>query len=157
MKKSNLIERLLEMQKELDNIFENAVEPIMSSSSVENDSWQPPTDIYETVDAFIVKVEIPGVQKPNEDIDVILEGNRLIIKGNRIDQTSTQKEHYHQNEINYGQFYRLIQLPDLINEEAELKAKYREGFLEIVLPKRPVEQKKLLIESNLKKITSEEE
>ena len=153
MKKANIIKKLLEMQKEFDDIFENVVEPIRNSNSDETEPWQPFTDIYETVDTFIVKMEIPGIDH-NEDINIVLEGNRLIVKGNRPDRTQNQKEHYHQNEINYGSFYRSIQLPDLINEEAELKAKYRDGFLEIILPKRPIEHKNIMIEP--KKLSEEQ-
>lgn len=133
------------MQKEVDRIFDNFVEPVQDSDSHETKFWQPSTDIYETVDTFIVKMELPGIQ-PEEDIKVVLEGNRLIIEGKRIDRTQTQKEHYHQDEINYGPFYRLIPLPDVIDEETVPKAKYKNGFLEIVLPKKRVEYKSIDIE-----------
>jgi len=135
-------------------MFDDFTEPVPYT---EPESWQPPTDIYETVDSFIVKMELPGIQ-PKEDIELLLEsGNRLIVKGKRIDRTQTHNEHYHQDEINYGPFYRLIQLPDLIDEGDELKAKYKDGFIEVVLPKKQVEHRNLVIKSESKKNDIEEE
>lgn len=155
MERKNFVERLLEMQKEFDNIFDNFVEPVQDLERHETKFWQPSTDIYETVDTFIVKMEIPGIQ-PKKDVEVVLEGNRLIVKGKRPDRTQNQKEHYHQDEINYGPFYRLIQLPDVIDGEAELKANYQGGFLKIVLPKKRVEHKSVFISSESKKDSTEE-
>jgi len=146
MKRRNFINEFLEMQEKIDHIFDNFFRPVRYTDYSETEVWQPPTDIYETVDTFIVKMELPGIQ-PREDIKVVLEGNRLIVEGNRTDRTQTKKEHYHQDEINYGPFYRLIQLPDVIDEEAVPKANYKNGFLEIVLLKKRAEHKSVVIES----------
>ena len=150
MKRRNFTNRFLEVQEEVNHILNNFFKPVRYANSSETESWQPPTDIYETVDTFIVKMELPGIQ-PKEDIKVVLEGNRLIVEGNRIDRTQTKKEHYYQDEIDYGPFSRLIQLPDVIDEEAEPKVNYKDGFLEIVLPKKRTEKhKSIVIESEQK-------
>ena len=74
MERTDFIKRLLEMQEEVDHIFDNFVEPVQDLDSRETKSWHPSTDIYETVKTFIVKMEIPGIQ-PKKDVEVVLEGN----------------------------------------------------------------------------------
>jgi HSP20 family protein len=129
-----------EIQKQMDQMFDAFLQQTVAaetgrlSVTPEPHLWRPAIDVYETVDTFIVKMEIPGIQ-PDEDVRVTLEGNRLTIRGHRRDRTITKKEHYHLAEVNYGPFERVIGLPDAVDDEAIPSAKYDNGFLEIVVPK----------------------
>lgn len=88
--------------------------------------WRPNTDIYETKNGIIVKIELSGVEK--KDIEILYEDNKLKIKGKREDHSPPDKIIWHQIEINYGDFYREINIPSKINP-SEISATFKNGFL----------------------------
>lgn len=97
-------------------------------------AWSPPTDVYETEAAFIVRVEIAGMRQ--SDFSIEIEDNLLVISGVRADLP--ERRAYHQMEIRFGEFSTAIELPpgvDMTKAEAE----YDDGFLTVILPKiKPV-------------------
>ncbi|NTW11934.1 MAG: Hsp20/alpha crystallin family protein [Anaerolineales bacterium] len=97
---------------------------------VRSNTWRPPTDMYETEDNVIVKMEIAGMR--DEDLEVALQDNQLSISGTRAD--STERKAYHQMEIPFGKFSVGIELPVRVNTESAT-AEYKDGFLTIQLPK----------------------
>lgn len=92
--------------------------------------WRPPTDVYETDDQIVVKVEIAGMQE--EDFSIALESKRLVIRGIRHDPAA--KLAYQQMEILYGYFETDAYLPGAIDTE-QIEAIYQNGFLSVFLPK----------------------
>jgi HSP20 family protein len=93
-------------------------------------TWRPPTDVYETADCFVVKVEIAGMQRA--DLHIALEAKELTISGIR--QDSSAKVGYQQMEIQYGAFESHVSLPTAVDQDA-VEATYLEGFLTVRLPK----------------------
>ncbi len=93
--------------------------------------WRPPTDVFETDEALIVRVEIAGMR--TEDFYLRLDGQTLVISGVRRDPDIGSA--YHRLEIPFGQFQVAVILPVPIDEE-QVEAEYRDGFLRITLPKR---------------------
>ncbi len=127
------VNEFFEMQKELDRLFDTFMKPEQNVAT-ESAYWRPPMDVYETVDNFVVKIDVSGI-KPDEDIKVQLDRNVLTVRGYRRDRTELKKEHYHQAELNYGPFERTIALPNVLAEELDLQASYENGFLEIHVAK----------------------
>ncbi len=70
-----------------------------------------------------------------KDLNVTLSDNVLVIRGDRQEKTLAQKTFYRNMEINYGIFERDIYLPESIDPQ-NVKAEYRDGFLEIRLDKK---------------------
>jgi HSP20 family protein len=97
---------------------------------VRSSVWNPPTDIYETDEHLVVKMEIAGMQ--DEDLEVALQENVLMISGNRSD--SSERRAYHQMEIPFGKFAVALDLPVLVDME-KASAEYKNGFLTISIPK----------------------
>ena len=95
-------------------------------------SWQPPTDVYETNDAVVVRMEIPGVDPAS--LDIHLDGDALTIQGVRADCTRHRKVAVQQMEIHCGHFKRSILLRCPVQHEGAA-AEYHSGFLTIVLPR----------------------
>ncbi len=93
-------------------------------------SWRPPTDVYETEDAMVVRVEIAGMKE--EDFTISLEDRLLLVRGIRPD--TPERRAYHQMEIPFGDFSTEVELPYPV-AAGEIEAIYRDGFLRIVLPK----------------------
>lgn len=100
------------------------------SWQVRSNIWCPPTDAYETEEAYIVRMEIAGMRE--EDFEVTLENDTLLIMGSRSEQP--ERRAYHQMEIRFGKFATAVGLPGPINVD-EAQAEYKEGFLTINLPK----------------------
>lgn len=95
--------------------------------------WSPLVDIHETNDSFLLMAEVPGVKQ--EDIQVSIEGGTLSLKGERKRETQVTEDQYHRIEQSYGRFERSIVLPSVVDAN-RVKATYREGVLEIQLPKK---------------------
>jgi HSP20 family protein len=93
-------------------------------------TWSPPTDVYETEENCVIKLEIAGMR--DEDFEVAFENNTLMISGNRPDLS--ERRAYHQMEIRFGKFEIAVEIPVKVNME-RATAGYQDGFLVIVLPK----------------------
>lgn len=97
--------------------------------------FQPPTDIYETADAVIVRVEIAGMSAEAINLTLDEATGRLTISGNRPDPATETPRRYFNVEIECGDFARVVQLPrPVVADEAE--ARYDRGFLVVRLPLR---------------------
>jgi len=93
--------------------------------------WAPNTDVYVTDLGVVIKVELAGMQR--DDLELIIDGNKLKISGQRPDCCRTSKCKFLVMEINYGAFESVIELPagyDL----TQAKATYQNGFLRIDVP-----------------------
>jgi HSP20 family protein len=99
--------------------------------------WRPPTDVYETEDAVLVKVEIAGIRE--NDFSIFIQDRMLTIRGIRMD--TPERKAYRQMEIRFGEFSTEIELPSpVVIDQAQ--AEYRSGFLTVVLPKqKPIQVK----------------
>ena len=101
------------------------------SWQVRSNAWSPPTDEYETEEAYIIRMEIAGMREDN--FEVSLENNTLFISGSRLDDIPERRA-YQQMEIRFGKFASAISLPGPVNIE-QAGAEYKDGFLVVVLPK----------------------
>lgn len=93
-------------------------------------NWRPPTDVYETDETIVVRVEIAGMREA--DILISLDERSLHIHGVRPDVP--ERRAYHQMEIPFGEFSTDVELPYAV-DAGQVEAVYRDGFLRIVLPK----------------------
>jgi HSP20 family protein len=97
-------------------------------------NWIPNTDVYTTDDVLVVKVELAGMRR--EDLELAIEGNRLMISGQRPDGCRTPGSKFLVMEIHYGSFESVIEVPpgyDL----SQARAVYTNGFLRVDVPVAP--------------------
>lgn len=120
-----------DIDEEVKTLISQSFQKRFSIISALDETWHPPTDVYETGAEIIVKIELPGIAKG--DIHVTLEDKRLIVQGARRDETVKEKVSYHRMEINYGPFRRTVVLPSSVKIKSA-SASYRNGFLEIRMP-----------------------
>ena len=92
--------------------------------------WRPPTDAYETEDAYMVVVEAAGMR--GAEFSVTFERQTLWIRGSRGESGGPKA--YHQMEIPYGDFETGVYVHAPVDESA-IEATYSDGFLRVVLPK----------------------
>jgi HSP20 family protein len=94
--------------------------------------WPPAVDMFERDNEVVVRAEIPDMSK--EDIDISVLGNTLTIQGERKAEEEVKEDDYYCREHSYGKFQRDITLPQGVDAE-NIKASYKNGILEVVLPK----------------------
>lgn len=92
--------------------------------------WRPPTDVFETSDNIVVKVEVAGMAE--DDFVITFSERRLIIAGIRRDPSA--KLGYHQMEIPYGEFRTDVYVSEAVDVDS-IEASYENGFLLLTLPK----------------------
>ncbi len=95
--------------------------------------WAPPVDIKEEKDRFLVIADLPGVEK--ENMHVSLEKNILTLQGSRSYEKRDNQEGFSRIERSLGEFHRQFTLPQTADEH-KIKAKYKNGILEISIPKK---------------------
>ena len=93
-------------------------------------AWRPPTDMFETEDRYVVRVEISGMK--DGEFSVLVENNVLSITGSRAE--ASERRAYHQMEIHFGEFSTEVEVPGNV-DVTQIKADYDDGFLWVVLPK----------------------
>jgi HSP20 family protein len=98
-------------------------------------------DVAETKDGISLKIEVPGVRQ--EDISISLEDNALTVKGERKHESEVSDEGYKRVERSYGTFQRSVLLPQTVDVN-RVKATYKDGVLEIQLPKKEEAQPKAI-------------
>jgi len=109
------------------------------STPMGQSSWAPNTDVYETPQHLIIKMELAGIRK--DDLEITLHDRLLTVRGYRKDTCPHRQSHcsFRQMEIDYGYFERRILVPSPV-DAASAQANFHNGFLHIELPKtaRPV-------------------
>ena len=108
-----------------------------SDTQLSNDlsfaDWAPSCDIEEEEDRYVIKADLPGVDK--KDIDVKLENGVISIRGEKQTEKETGKgTKRHRTERFHGSFARSFSLPDAVKDE-RVEANYKDGVLSLVIPK----------------------
>src|SRR4030095_9575461 len=95
-------------------------------------AWAPALDISERKDAYLVTVELPGVEA--DDLEITMEDGLLTIQGERHFAHDSSEQQFHRVERRYGAFRRSITLPAQIQAE-QIEASFDNGMLQILVPK----------------------
>ena len=133
-----------ELQRDFDRLFSA---PSFMRRAFEYSS-DPRMDIVESDDAFVAKVDLPGVDK--QDIDIHVQGRTLTLRGTYSEDEEKKDrddKKYYRRESRSGSFERRVSLPEEVDEE-KVTAKTKDGVLTIELPKRE-EFKRRKIEVNV--------
>jgi HSP20 family protein len=128
-----------EMQRYLAHFNRAAKRPtiLFSQQTQLAPVWTPAMDMYETGDAIVVLLDLAGVDADKTEVHA--EPHLLVVRGVRherhVTQQPNEQRNYHALEIPYGRFERSVRLPPGLDTESA-RASYRDGLLEITLPKR---------------------
>jgi HSP20 family protein len=101
----------------------------------------PVVDVFEKENEVIIKAEIPGLSK--DDVEVNLTNSTLTISGEKKKEEEVKDRDYYRCERSFGSFSRTIELPAEVKTE-EAKASFKDGLLEIHLPKTEAAKRKLI-------------
>lgn len=141
----SLLNDMLEMMNEFERPLRSSL--ALSRGGAEG-TYFPASDIRETEENFLLSIDMPGINK--EDIDIELNGNQLMISGERKKEEELSENGAHRIERAFGHFKRTFTLPEGINSEV-IEASYDNGVLSICLPKAEEKKaKKITIGSSSK-------
>ncbi|NNL75857.1 MAG: Hsp20/alpha crystallin family protein [Desulfobacterales bacterium] len=126
----------------LQNRFNRMLDdPFFRIGRLDNDAdmgmWNPTVDLYEKDNNFVIKAELPGVDK--KDITIDLKDRVLTLSGERSYDNEVKEENYYRRERSYGKFQRAFTLPADVDSD-KIKAEFKDGVLQVEVPK-PEEQK----------------
>ncbi len=135
------------LQDRMSRLFSNfRLRTPLTEEEITQGKWVPAVDIYETGEAIILKAELPGITK--EDIMVEVKDSTLTLKGEKKFAKEVQEESYQRIERSYGTFQRTFTLPGTVQPDG-VKAKFKDGILEITLPKmEEAKPKQIKVEVN---------
>jgi HSP20 family protein len=128
---------LARVQNEMNQLFDQL--------SGEEGGWMqglryaPSIEMEETDNEIILKLETPGMEAKDLDIDVT--DDTVTIRGERKTESKTEEKNLIRSEFHYGKFERRVQLPAPV-KNTEAKAEYKDGLLRLVIPKAEATEKK---------------
>lgn len=128
------------MHRRMDDIFDDLFEGFEEMFSEmplmrRNPEWlaeTPSFEVSETDDEFRVRAELPGMDE--KDIEVTLEGDELMVRGEKKREHEEERRDYRVSELSYGEFCRTFTLPEGVDRE-KAKATFKKGVLTLTLPK----------------------
>lgn len=134
---------LMTMQDRMTRLIDETLSRVWKEEGARG-VWSPPVDIFERENEIVLKIDLPEVIQ--DEIDIRVEGNTLIIQGERRFIKDASEENYIQIERPYGTFRRIFNLPKMTDQEG-IKASYKDGVLRIILPrKQETPPKQIIVE-----------
>lgn len=110
---------------------------LLETPSRQVQAWVPTLDVWESEDSVTYAFDLPGVAQ--DDISIEVEDGVLTVSASREQSQEIDTERFHRLERRYGTFSRAVGLPQGVTEDA-IKASYKDGVLQVVVPK-PEQQK----------------
>lgn len=126
------------LQREVNRLFDN-----LSTTNQRNDEggFLPPAEMTETKEAIHLKLEVPGMEA--KDIDVQVTAESVSIRGERKSVSRVNTEGGKRSEFRYGIFQRIIPLPARV-QNTNVTAEYKDGILHLNLPKLEEEKTRVV-------------
>ena len=131
------LRELESLQSRMNRLFERMM-PIGDGERREL-GFVPSAEMEETAEELLLKLEIPGLEA--KDIDIEVTEQSVSIKGERKSETKTEDKGMVRTEFRYGKFERVIPLPAHIQTK-KVKAEYQNGILHLTMPKVEEEKRK---------------
>ncbi|MEC4892443.1 MAG: Hsp20/alpha crystallin family protein [Oscillatoria sp. PMC 1051.18] len=129
------------LQREMNRLFDSFLTEDGEHRRSAMATFAPAAEIEETADAIHLRLEIPGMEP--KDLDVQVTAEAVSIRGERKSQFKSEEEGMTRTEFRYGQFQRVIPLPGKIKNN-EVQAEYKDGILQLTLPKADEENNKVV-------------
>ena len=124
---------LVGIQERMNKLFESALARTNFDTEGGVGAWTPVADVYEDTEKLVFCLELPGLAQ--SDIDVRLEDDELVVRGERQMDRGAPGEQFHRVERSYGKFVRRFRLRSRI-DPASVAAAYHDGVLVVTLAKQ---------------------
>jgi HSP20 family protein len=126
------------LQREMNRLFDSLTADMTSLS---NQAFMPAAELHETADAIHLKLEVPGIDA--KDLDIQVSADAVSVSGERKSESTSEDKGVKRTEFRYGRFQRVFQLPARIQND-HVTADYKDGILTITLPKAEGEKTKVV-------------
>ncbi|MCC7528219.1 MAG: Hsp20/alpha crystallin family protein [Candidatus Melainabacteria bacterium] len=124
---------LYSLQEEMNRLFEDFTRGFHKPLWMEPVSdFNARVDMKDSEKNVVVTAELPGVEL--KDIEVSLEDNSLVIRGEKRSEKEEKDKNFYRMERSYGSFYRVLPMPCAIEKDA-IEASYKDGVLKVTLTK----------------------
>ena len=120
------------LQRQIDRMFEDVQAPVYKT---------PAAELTETDDALHLKLELPGIEA--KDVDIEVTENAVKVIAERKSETQIEDKGKTRSEFHYGKYQRVIPLKVRV-KNTEVTAEYKDGILNLVLPKTVDEKNKVI-------------
>lgn len=125
------------LQREMNRLFDDMIAPTVRRDN--GFAFVPAAEIQETADAVHLKLEVPGLEAKDLNVEVMPEA--VSIDGERKSETKTEEKGMTRTEFRYGKFHRVIPLPAEVDNQ-KVEAEYKDGILMLTLPKLENDRRK---------------
>ncbi|MGF1480767.1 MAG: Hsp20/alpha crystallin family protein [Cyanophyceae cyanobacterium] len=125
------------LQRDMNRLFES----LSPEQKRDRAAFVPAAEMTDTPEAILLKLEVPGMDAQNIDIQVSAEA--VSISGERKSVSRTDSEGTKRSEFRYGSFRRVISLPVRV-QNTDVTAEYKDGILHLTLPKAAEEKNKVV-------------
>lgn len=127
------------LQSEMNRLFDDFfTTPRRGNGAL---GFAPAAELTETPEAYHLKLEVPGID--TKDLDIQVTAESVAITGERKSESTTEENGMTRSEFHYGKFQRVIPMPGRINNQS-VEASYNDGILTLVLPKAEEEKNKVV-------------
>jgi len=128
-----------DFQQELSRVFDRLGYNYSDPKNDRLTPFVPPAEMEETEEAFHLRLEVPGMNP--DDLEIQVSAENISIRGERKSESKTEENGMKRSEFRYGTFQRLIPLSSRIDHN-NVQADYKNGVLELTLPKAEEEKQK---------------
>jgi len=128
---------LANLQDRIDSLFEDSLRGLRRPTreeGLEGTPWAPAVDIIEKDNEIVLRADLPGFDP--KDVEIQVQDGTLTLRGERKFDSDVKEDNFRRVERVYGSFLRSFSLPQTVDSE-KVEAEYKNGVLEIKLPKRP--------------------
>jgi HSP20 family protein len=132
MRRWDPLRDLLSLQERMNRLFEETLSAARPDDGLASGAWVPACDVYETPEAFVVQMDLPGVDPA--DVEVHVDGDNLVVRGERRRVEKQKPESFYRVERSHGPFARTFRLTAEVDPD-RVGAQYKDGLLRIDLPK----------------------
>jgi HSP20 family protein len=126
------------LQKEMNRLFASLAP---TTTDRLRSAFVPAAEMEETPEEIHLKLEVPGIDA--KDIDIQVSAEAISISGERKEETKTEEKGMTRSEFRYGSFRRVIALPARV-QNTNVTAEYKDGILNLTLPKAEEEKTKVV-------------
>lgn len=130
--------QLANMRKDFENFFSDF--DFASTIGFDKHFSGIRVDVHESENEIIASCDLPGLES-KEDLNIDIQDNMLSISGTMNRSKETKEDNFHRQERFVGRFHRSVTLPSRVSHEG-VKASYRNGVLEVRMPKLMKDDKK---------------
>jgi HSP20 family protein len=127
------LQELLELQARINRLLDDTLSrDRLDEPATLQGNWVPAADAFETPDAYVLELELPGLGK--DDVVVQTLGDELTVRGERRPAVAGRPEAFHRLERRHGPFSRTFRFPDEVDPD-QIKAEFADGLLRLTVPK----------------------